>query len=89
MTPTERLNQLKNEYAQSQDKRRFDEWLVDKLIEVEQRAQRYETALEAIIDAASILDFVESSNSIQIKQGLGFARSKARYALKKESESKP
>lgn len=50
MTPTERLNQLKQEYAQSQDKERFDEFVVKKLVEAEKQIAELQALLKPLAD---------------------------------------
>lgn len=62
----------------------FEEFLNNRVIRIQGDVDRYKIALEAIIDAASILNHSESSNSVQIKAFAEFARDKATKALKGE-----
>lgn len=60
----------------------FEEFLVKRVLRVQGDADRYKAGLEAITDAAQILDHAESRNGVQIKAFAEFARDRANKALK-------
>ena len=60
----------------------FEEFLANRVIRLQADVERYKVGLEAIVDASKILDYTESSNSVQLKAFAEFAREKANKALK-------
>lgn len=79
MSEEKRLYKL---YIDDYDSETFEEFLTKRVIRVQADADRYKATLEAIADAATILDHTESSNSVQIKAFAEFARDKANKTLK-------
>lgn len=72
---------LYKKFIDDEDSETFEEFLVKRVLRAEDDANRYKEALEAIVDAAKILDHAESSNSVQLKAFAEFARDKARSLL--------
>ena len=70
-------------FIDDHDSETFEEFLVKRLSRVEEVASEYKLALEAIVDAAKILDHAESRNSVQVKAFAEFARDRAKKALRK------
>lgn len=58
----------------------FEEFLLNRLIKAERENRRYEVTLDGIINAASIVDFPESCNTVQLKHFAEFVREKAKEA---------
>ncbi len=69
-----RHKELYKSYIDDYDSEDFEHYLADRIVSLE-------TALEAILDAASILDYKDSSNSVQLKAFAEFARQKAKQEL--------
>jgi tRNA(Met) C34 N-acetyltransferase TmcA len=72
---------LYKQFIDDQDSETFEEFLIKRLNRAENAASDYKSILEAIVDAAKILDHAESSNSVQLKHFAEFARDKAMKAL--------